>query len=145
MLCTGFALETISSTCLLLSWSTTGLHNFQELSPALLSDGATFHSMYGSDSAPCLSMHKLGSRASKTLCLRIQFRHICTLLSSWVRVHPQLGSVGKQSCCLGLLLGTASMNSVCQDPCTGCCKPIPLVTFRFPVAEPYTFFAIPMV
>ena len=39
--------------------------------------------------------------------------------------------------CWDYYLGTAGIDSVCQDPCTDCCKPLLLfsVTVRFPVVE----------
>lgn len=65
----------------------------------------TLHSRWKYDSSPCLGMGKLGSRASKNLCLRIQIRQICTLQSSLVKVCPQLSSADEQSHWLGLVLG----------------------------------------
>ena len=86
--------------------------------------GDILHSRLGCDSAPCLGMGKGGSRAGKTPCLRIQIRQICTLPSPLVRVYLVL-QISKAAC-WNYYLGTTSMNSICQDTCTGYCKLLPL-------------------
>ena len=68
-------------------------------------------------------MSKLGSRASKTCHLRIQVRQICTPPCSLVRLCLQLGSADEKK--QNYYLGPAGVNSVCQDPCIDCFKPLP--------------------
>ena len=65
----------------------------------------------------------MGSRASKTCHLRIQVRQICTPPCSLVRLCPQLGSADEKK--QNYYLGPAGVNSVCQDPCIDCFKPLP--------------------
>lgn len=116
-------------------------HHWATLLPEVIASSSgkigledTHHSGWEYDSAPCLGVGKLGSRANKTP-LKIRIRQICSPPSS------QLGSADEQSCWLGLLLGHCSMSLVCQDLCAGCCEPLPLfsVTVRFPVVEPHRF------
>lgn len=77
--------------------------------------GLGSHSSWGYDSVPSSGMGKAGcSRSSKTTPLRTRIRPICLPLSSLVSV-PQLDSADEQSRWLGYYLGTAVMNSVCQD------------------------------
>ena len=103
----------------------------------------TFHSELGCNSAPCLSMGKSGSTADKTPSPTIQIKQICILLSSLVMVHQWLGFTDEQSHRLGLLLGTIGVNSVCQDPCAGCCKPLLLLCHRLLVVQPCRFLYNP--
>ena len=53
--------------------------------------GRRFQGGWSRDSASCLGGGKPGSRASKTPCLRLQIRQICTTLGSPVSVCFQLG------------------------------------------------------
>lgn len=68
-------------------------------------------------------MGKPRFKAGKAFDLRIRIRQICAPQSFLVRVCPQVGSVDEQNHWLGLLL--AGLNSVCQDVCGSCCKPLP--------------------
>lgn len=84
----------------------------------------TLYSRWGYNPAPCLGLGKPRSRVDKTLYLRIQIRHIRSLLRSLVRACPKLGSADKQAIGWDCYLGTAVMDSVCQDHCAACCKPL---------------------
>lgn len=96
---TGFTLGTISSAFLHFGSSTTGLLSFKELLQTLLVRWGwkTLHNRWGCDPAPCLGVGRLGPKASKTPHLSIWIRHICTLLSSLVRVCSKFPSANKQT------------------------------------------------
>lgn len=122
----------------LLSSSATGLHSSQ-VSQLSWSDG------WSCDAALCLGVDKSCSRANKTLHLRIQIRPSTkvpgqnaslTWFCRWVKLLVGI-----------YYLGTAGMNSICQDPDDGCCKlPHPFsILARFSVVQPCVFRCNPCV
>lgn len=88
------------------------------------------------DSAPCLGMCRLGSRAGKT-CLRIQTRQISSPLSSLVKTYPSWVMQLRKGTGWDYCMDTAGMNSFCQDPCTAHCEPLPLL--QIPLQIPLQF------
>ena len=73
----------------------------------------------GYDSATCLVMGKLGSRAHKTPHLKIKIKQLCIPLVNM----PHLCFADEQNFWLAYYLGPKSVNIVCQDPCTSCGNP----------------------
>lgn len=98
-----------------------------------MSLGDTLHNGRSCDSIPCLS------GANQALGLAKLFIWLSKSSRSaphWVPCSECIAPTILDYC-----LGTAGVNSVCQDPCAGCCKPLPLFSFtiRSLVVEPCRF------
>ena len=129
----------ISSACPSLSLSASGTFSKSCLQP-FLSDATGRHCPLGwedCESALWLAIVSLGSRVGNIFCLRIQIRHICTLLSSQVGVCPRHGTIDEQRWWLKVPLGLYRYGL--NKPKSGCwllhTTPLFLITVIFPVVE----------
>lgn len=123
---TGLALGVIRSAHPLLHRSIAGLHCFQEfLSVPLVRYGLESLSTLGGD----VTQHLVWTYAKKALGLAKLF--IWGLEPSRSVPHqvpwlePTTNLQMSKSAGLYYCLDTAGMNSICQDPCVGCCKLLP--------------------
>lgn len=104
----GFALGTICFVCPPLCLSSAGLHSFHVFSEAPLVRYSEETLLIVSGAVTQLLSWVWANQAlgpAKFLILRILIKQTCTLLSSLIRVHYQLGFTRLQSCWLRLLLG----------------------------------------
>lgn len=73
----------------------------------------------------CVGMGKLSSTAGKAPHLKIWIGQICTSQAPCLECAPNMILQRSKTSGWDYYLGAASMNSVCQHLCVGCCQPLP--------------------